>query len=346
MEFYERELLLSRILFGSTVIDINEDLTLYINPLTVKQNLLAQRVFKKAYDDALFSGVFTRKEMLALMENQGVWSEEMERGLKKTIKNIEDLKLDVYSNFLQPSKRESIRRDLRAKEREQLKFFEQRHQNAHLDCEGIATYSRMIWIIENTTTYENGDPYLFDEVSITSVLKRKGDSGIETSEYREIARTNPWKTIWNNAGQDPEKVFQKPIFELTVAQSELTGWARLYDNVAESYEAPTDKIIEDDDALDGWLIKQSREREKEKNQYKQDGISDRHANADEVFVVTQSREEAKEVYDLNDPEGQFAVESRKAAIEKADKKGRRGIRYHKFRDVKIKALNEASNYGK
>ena len=40
----------------------------------------------------------------------------------------------------------------------------------------------------------------------------------------------------------------------------------MYDNVYESHERPNDKIIEDDDCLDGWFIVQRRKHEKDKNE--------------------------------------------------------------------------------
>ena len=346
MEFYEREFLLSKILYGSTIIDLNKDLRVYVHPLTIEQNLFAQRVFQKAYEESLFSGVFTRKEMLELMEEQGVWSEEKEKRIKETQKKIENLKLSIYENFLHPSRREDTRLELREEEKELLNFYKEKHQNDHLDCEGIATYSRLCWVIENTTTYEDGTPYPFDEVSINLILKFKGDQTAEIGEYREIARTEPWRGIWTNSDQDVEKAFQKTVFELTDEQDQLIGWTRLYDNVGEAYESPPDNIIEDDDALDGWLVRQKRDREKEQNQYKQDGLDNKHPGADEVFIITNSKEETKEVYDLNDGEGQFVVASRRASLDQAKKKNKEhGIQYHKFRDVKIRAMNEGSNRG-
>ena len=37
---------------------------------------------------------------------------------------------------------------------------------------------------------------------------------------------------------------------------------KVYDNVHESMDAPTDRVIEDDDMLDGWFKVQSRKRKR------------------------------------------------------------------------------------
>ena len=339
MELYEREFLLSKILFGSTVITIG-DLVLHINPLTIKQNLSAQEVFRKSYEEALFSGVFTRKEMLELMLEQEVWSEEQETLLDKNKRSIEDLKLKLYEHFLRPSVRESIRVEVRGAEKKQIKLFETKHQNDHLDCEGIATYSRLNWVIENTTTYEDGTPYEFDELSVTKILQLKADiDQIETDQYREIARTEPWRSIWANSDKDPLKAFQANAFELTPQQDQLTSWSRLYDNIGEAHEPPQDSVIKDDDAIDGWLVKQQREREREQNKFRLDGLDEKHPNADEVFIVAQSKEEIAEINNLNDPVTKMVMENRLDQVEKSKKP----VDYHKFKDVQIRAMNEANS---
>jgi len=338
MEPYEREFLLSRILFGSIMIDVNKDLTICIHPPTIEQNFFAQHVFKRVYDESLLSGVFTRKEMLGLMKEQEVWSEEKEKALEKNQKKIEDLKLKLYENFLKPSTREGIRREIRQTEKDQVKLHGEKHQNDHLDCQGIATYSRLNWVVENTTTHKDGTPYEFDEISINGILRLKSEQAIEVDQYREIARTDPWRSIWINAEKDTGKAFQRIAAELSEEQQQLVSWSRLYDNVGEAHESPSDKIIQDDDALDGWLIKQSREREKEQSKIKQDGLESKHQNADEVFVLTSSREEAEEVHNMNDDYGEYVRASRRKELSESKKP----IAYHNFNDVKIRAMNEAS----
>ena len=339
MELYEREFLLSKILFGSTVITIG-DLVLHINPLTIKQNLSAQEVFRKSYEEALFSGVFTRKEMLELMLEQEVWSEEQETLLDKNKRSIEDLKLNLYEHFLRPSVREGIRVQIRDAEKKQIKLFEKKHQNDHLDCEGIATYSRLNCVIENTTTYEDGTPYEFDELSVTKILQLKANiDQIETDQYREIARTEPWRSIWANSDKDQLKAFQANAFELTPQQDQLTSWSRLYDNIGEAQEPPQDSVIKDDDAIDGWLVKQLREREREQNKFRLDGLDAKQPNADEVFIVAQSKEEISEINNLNDPVTKMIMENRLDQVEKSKKP----VDYHKFKDVQIRAMNEANS---
>jgi len=242
-----------------------------------------------------------------------------------------------------PVKRERIRSELRELEQEQAILFQKKHTNDHLDCEGLATYARWNWIIENTTTHPDGTSYLFEEVDITAVLRLNNQYDIDSEYLREMSRTEPWSSLWKNSGKNPEKIFKKHVFELTKDQDEIVSWTTLYENVAESYESPKSEIIEDDDALDGWLVAQKRDSEKEKGKKHLEGFEKAHEKADEVYLVSRSKEETDAIYSLNEGESKMTVKSRMNQVKEA---GEKGIKYEKFTDVKMRVLNEASQkYG-
>ena len=342
MELYEREFLLSKILIGSSVIEINSGEYIYVNPLTVKQNFFAQRVYKRVYEEALLSGALTRKERLNLMEREGVWSEEKESQLGKNKKLIENRKIDLLENFLRPKTREKIREDIRSLERAQMLLYSTKHESDHLDCEGIATYARWNWIIENTTTYEDGTPYEFTQRSIKFVLtEHQKCQSIDVDDLREVAREEPWRGIWS-VSKDAAVIFSRKPAELSELQMSLIGWSKLYDSVNEAHESPRNEVIKDDDALDGWLAKQRKEREKQQGQQ---NLGEKHSSADEVFVIARSKEEIEEISSLNDPHSKGVKRERMARLKnKADHSGR-GLEYHKFTDRKQKAMIEANNAG-
>ena len=122
----------------------------------------------------------------------------------------------------------------------------------------------------------------------------------------------------------------------------LIGWSKLYDSVNEAHESPRNEVIKDDDALDGWLAKQRKEREKQQGQQ---NLGEKHSSADEVFVMARSKEEIEEISSLNDPHSKGVKRERMARLKnKADHSGR-GLEYHKFTDRKQKAMIEANNAG-
>ena len=93
METHEREYLVSQIIYGGKIIEF-KDLTLIVKPLTIEQQYFAQRVFKKVYDEALLSGVYTKDEILEVMKDQGVWSDEEEEEIEQTRKSMENVKVE------------------------------------------------------------------------------------------------------------------------------------------------------------------------------------------------------------------------------------------------------------
>tara|TARA_R100001082_G_scaffold108477_1_gene83754 strand:- start:2334 stop:3362 length:1029 start_codon:yes stop_codon:yes gene_type:complete len=337
MELYEREHLLSKVMLGYSRLKIKKDLTLIVRPLNAEQNFFAQEAFKEAYDDALFSGVYTRKEMLEIMTNQGVWSKQDDHELSSLQKRVEDLKVKLYDSFYVPALVKQIKEAIKATESEQSRLFEKKHSNDHLDCEGIASYSRWNWIIENTTFFEDGIPYDFSHVDPSTVLRYYHNNSIPQEKIRELARTNPWRSTWHYSKQTPKDVFNKNPSEFSSDQKQLLEWTSLYDNLAEAAESPHERIVQDDDALDGWLIKQRIKRDKEHNNERLDGLAGRHQGADEVFIMARSKEERQQIHDLNGAQGKFNVKKRMDEINKSD----RPMKIEEFTDVKISTMNKA-----
>ena len=141
-------------------------------------------------------------------------------------------------------------------------------------------------------------------------------------------------------------LFDIPATHLTENQKVLINWSRLYDNIYENMDCPSEEVIRDDDALDGWLIVQHRKREKEKNRNEMESkLSDKTRNAQEVFLVADSEEEMKKIYSLNDP---AANRKRKQRLRKVDKDG--DVDITEFSDVqqqlRMQATQEFTNRSK
>jgi hypothetical protein len=341
METHEREYLVSQIVYGAKIIEFKNE-TLIIQPLTIEEKYLSNRFFNKVYDEALLSGVYTRNEMFEIMEEQGVWSDEHEKQIDINKTRIEDAKVKIYKSFFKPKSREAAREQLEEIKDKQYNLLETKYGNNQHDCEGLATYARWNWVIENTTYKQDGTKYDFSEYGISTILRKYNSSSLETEQFRELAREDPWRSLWATS-QSPESLFSRRASELSLDQMALISWSRLYDSIGEAHEAPNEKVIEDDDAIDGWLIQERRKREKESNKYKLDGYDDKHGEADEVYIMASSQEEIEEVYGLNDQEGKMKVKGREREVVAAND----GINHRSFNDMKIKRLNDATaKFGK
>ena len=91
---------------------------------------------------------------------------------------------------------------------------------------------------------------------------------ITTEEFREIARTDPFRSRWSLLKTN---VFDFEI--LTGEQTSLCMYCRMYDNVYEHPEKPTEQVIDDDDMLDGWFAKQRKQMEEDKQRKELEKVS-------------------------------------------------------------------------
>ena len=184
---------------------------------------------------------------------------------------------------------------------------------------------------------------LFSNVDVSTILRYYNQNKTSQEKLRELARTSPWRIIWSNSNKIPKEAFGIEVNEFTEEQSMLIEWTRLYDNIAESPDAPIDRIIQNDYALDGWLIKEKRKRDKERSNERLDGLANKHQGADEVYIVARSKEEREQIYSLNSGQAEFNVKKRMDEIKKSD----RPMKLEEFTDIKIKAMNEAkAKFGK
>ena len=334
MEFYEREFLIARITCGYLLFKVNDNLILRINPLTNDQYYKAQIVFKESYDEALVQGIMCPIESREMLEEHGVWSEKEEKELESLEKECEKLKIEIYESYFKTAGREIARKLLRAKEMEHVKLAALKHSYDFTTAVGIATFSRWAWIIENTTTYENGKPYDWKDISVQDTLLLYKNRVISHESLREIAKTEPWRSIWV-AGKVEGRIFDKASGELTVEQRGLIGWSLMYDSITESGESPPDSVIEDDDALDGWLLVQSQKRKQLKEKSTAEELMGKHPNAKDIFIKPESKDDIQRISDLNDINSQRIKQKRTQRI-----KEKGSVSYHKFDDVQQDLQNE------
>ena len=128
-------------------------------------------------------------------------------------------------------------------------------------------------------------------------------TGLVLSEkaIREIAKTEPWRSLWILSESKVFELFANKGKELTPDQRNLLIWSRMYDNIHESMDCPPDEVIEDDDMLDGWLLIQKKKREQEQvqNEVANKTSNSKISNSDEIFVMAGTQEDANKINSSN-----------------------------------------------
>ena len=179
---------------------------------------------------------------------------------------------------------------------------------------------------------KDGSPCDWSRFNITDVLTHYHESKLEESQIRELSRTEPFRTLWHSSGK--KSPFKRTGFDITSDQKSLIMWSGLYDNIADSPDCPSDDVIKDNDLLDGWLIKQRKERE----QQKRDKEAEKYdMDADEVFIPAHTNEDISNIQDLNDPTTKAIARSRHQQISEQE-----SVDHANLRDVKRDLMMQAN----
>jgi len=139
--------------------------------------------------------------------------------------------------------------------------------------------------------------------------------GVKT--IRSIARSNDWKMIWI-ANRNNSNLFNFSPSEWTDNQKALVYWSTIYDNIMESTDRPSNRIMEDDDLMDSWFIRQAEKMESQTNKNSINSlIKDTNKQGkNEMFILT-DQNSAKEVYGLNDSAARIRMKAKEKLVNKA-----------------------------
>ena len=327
MDFPARELLVARLVAGCIrcrLQDVTgkERLFLLKNPDRY-QRYIAQEV----YQDTLRKGeedcLLTNEEMLAHMVDEQLWSAEEEDKIRDLEKNLEELKVGLYQLLFKEYEQNVTRKLIATTNKELDALSQKKHAFDSLTREGAASIARMRYLVGASLCWPNGQPVFAGEDEFWSETNFILDQAFEVYaqarlseiQVRELARTEPWRSLWSTRKAEGS-VFGIPSADLSDEQKGLVTWSTLYDSVLDHPEAPTSAVIEDDDMLDGWLIIQRRQREKESEKSRAESLigSEKIRNSEEVFVVADSAAGAKKIHELNDKGARIIKQKRMATV--------------------------------
>jgi len=276
------------------------------------EEIYADTIYNNRYDDFLSASDIARS-----LHISGVWQYDSENNLKEIEKVMEDIKVDMFKNFLNKDALDKLEKRLKATSDRHMEMLKRKHSLDHLGIEAYAERCRQEHIYIHTICDKTFTPIWpciekCDIDLLHAIYHFLMSNQIEPSQYREIARTEPWRGMWAIKGNE---LFQTKI--LTDEQRNLALYTRMYENAAKNPNVPPDDILNHDDAFDGWLIHERRASEKEQMKaFVEDSknITDKHSNAQEIFIVANSEEERQTIEDLNDHEANMVKKQRAAII--------------------------------
>jgi hypothetical protein len=250
----------------------------------------------------------------------GIWSYDGDNTLKKLETQIEDTKAELYKNFLNPTKIKQLRKSLENYKKTMNRLYETRHSLDHITASGYSTWLKNQYILVHSL-YDINDNKLFNDISqvdqniLNDMALIIGQNNIDINIFRSIARSDTWRNYWS---ANKDYLFDKSTINWTDEQRTLVVLTKMYDSAHEHPECPPDNVFEDDDMFDGWMILQKRENEKNRNKNRADKMFDKKlGKAQEVYVMANSKEEAQNIYGLNDSNSMHIIKERNNLVMKA-----------------------------
>jgi hypothetical protein len=279
----------------------------------------ANLIYESIINDEKYNEWIRLENLDKYMQYMGVWEPGMSAFMKKSEQEIDNLKVSLYNNRLNAklTNRTKLQlNNLRAK-LGQLNGIKQTYYMQTL--EGYAESIKNEFIMVNTI-YHNGKK-AFDKFKslknslnkFTNIVSEIDKHGLSVSDYRRIAKSDLWRSLWNVGKTN---IFKNAVSEWTEEQLTIVSYSMMYDSVYEHPEKPTDNVINDDDMLDGWMIIQRRAIEKSKKQDEMLKTNNKLGKAQEVFIFTDSDEGIQEVMSMNSDEAIMDIAHREHVINK------------------------------
>jgi len=306
----DKELLLYRITSGKTIINYANEEYILMSP-TMEIKYKAALIYNNIINDEKYEEWFREENAENLMIGLGIWNINTKNQLASFEKNLDNLKVELFNNFMIPSKSKDIRKRIKTTKENIATIYSSKGHFISHTLEGYANSIKNEYIICNTLykygklVFDNNDNKSY--TLFNSLVSYIDKNMISTEEFKELARSALWRGYWN-AGKN--NIFDKAVTLLTDEQKALLNISRMYDNIYEHPDCPDDKIIDDDDALDGWMILQKRKHEQDKKKNQFDAANPTLKDSGEVFVMASSKEDTESILDMNTAESKAAMKEK------------------------------------
>jgi hypothetical protein len=280
---------------------------IYVKPASAEDRTFADFFSQEQYDDALIDGLWTQDDAEKYLIEMGYWSKEEEEKIEELEKNMENMKLDYFNNFYNSSTKDYIKSNLKKQTANHQELMNKKYLFYDKTCEYLKKYSHTSYLLQKTSFCKDKKlacKYFSSQTLFSKYSSVKNDISIH---LREIAKSEEWRSKWISIGK---RIFSNRSSSFTELQISIISWSAYYDSIYKSYDKPSDEIIEDDIALDGWSISQRRKRkEEEKKKNAEKMLPENMKNAGEIFIPARNAKEASDIMSLNNQQGLHKIKS-------------------------------------
>jgi len=334
------ELLLYRVLSGKILFTYKNEQYELRTP-TIEVRYRAQLIYDNIINDEKYNDWIRSEDLDNMLISLGLWSKDTNNIIKDIEKKMERSKVDMYLSASLSDKVKKIKKSLSEYRNQLNKIIDYKSDLFSHTLEGYASSIKNEYILCNTLFKNNirvfpkqvssdQASYVYFNDLVTEVNKQ--NIGIDS--YKQLARSSMWRSYWNC---NKEKVFNKAVCDWTDDQRTTVSVTRMYDNIYDHPECPSDNIIEDDDMLDGWIIHQREKNQKAKKQAQIDEMNPKLKNAQEVFLIPQSKEEIEDIIGLNSPDSLRRMKEKMNYVQQMG-----SVDDGNLPDVRMNLMNQAS----
>lgn len=306
------EQLIHRIISGKLIF-IYEDVIYELRKPSLQLKLKADLIYKESYDSNMYGNFWLIEDIPNLAIDIGILDMSYKQELTSLEKKLDSHKLNLYKEFFKNDRKKANKRKIDDTKRSINNLYNKIHYLDYLSLEHYCDKIKNEFLIVNTLHIFDTNKLVFDIKNIdynifNTLMTKISDNIISIDNYKQIARSDYWKNLWNN---NKYNILSDSVSEWSDEQKTIFSISSMYDRVHEHPEAPEPDIIEDDDALDGWMIYQREQNNKQKHQKGVDTmLSDKVRNSSEIFLMPSQREEIGKIQELNSPESRNNVQQK------------------------------------
>ena len=318
MKTAELEKIVNRILSGKQLIE-HEDILYELRSSSMNIKLKAGMLYDKAYEDNLYSESFILEEDIEdLLLDLNILYPQYKADLSSIEKKMENLKVDLFSFFFDRTKRAKYKAELASSKKRYNEMYILSHSLDFLTLENYCANIKNEFIISHSLYNYETNNLVFQENNLdydlfNNIINKISGNILDIETLKDVARSDFWRNYYSI---NKNHLLPYSIVDFSEEQKAVLSILTMYDRVYEHPECPDKEIIEDDDALEGWMIRQQRENKKQKQEKGVNNIlnGDKMKKAGEVFLMANSLEERNDILGLNNQESAAKRQSKINAV--------------------------------
>lgn len=327
MDENARQRLLDQISWGNILVTEGAPVSLVLHIPTAEIKARSSMLYELQFRKALEDGLMRKEAVIEHFTVLGEWDPQTDVEIAGIRDDIQTMKKGLLDYLFQKEKLEKVRATIRSAEKALMERVSARIKLMKISADSHALMMQQRFVISKITKtmddilYWPTDKAFSDERNVELINRLVNTfyqgSLVSVSQMRELARTHPWRGLWM-ASKNNGHWFNKSPEKISDLQQSLLYWSCIYDIVSESMERPIKDVVEDDDLLDSWFLRQADKIEQHAREelFKpQTGKMTRKDGRQEQFIIT-DKDGAEKVYSLNDPVSRARIKAKQQIIEK------------------------------